>query len=144
MAIKIEQSADIPVTINSMEFKFDSSDENIKRLANIDEIIEKKLSKSDFKQNATEEIERVTSEEIEEGLKNAGLVAKVGFDEILGKGSFEKIYKSCPSILKVLDIFTAVIDGLYEEIKDTGKRMEQNQSEKAQSYLKAKKAKAKK
>ncbi|MHC5319534.1 hypothetical protein ACYRFS_12275 [Listeria kieliensis] len=144
MAIKIEQSAGIPVTINKMDFEFDISDENIKRLVNIDEIIEAKIAKTDFKNTVGEGIEELTGEVFEEGLKNSAIVVKVGFDEILGEGSFEKIYKSCPSVFRVSEILLAVTEGIFQELEEMGKRIEQSQSEKAQSYLKAKKVKAKK
>ncbi|WP_439444117.1 hypothetical protein ACSMFR_05635 [Listeria aquatica] len=140
MAIKIEQSAGIPVTIAGLEFEFDLSDDHIKSLVNLDNIVNRKVSELDFSE-FEDEIDEITEEKLDDGLKKTAVILKLSFDEILGKGSFEKIYKKVPSTVQLSIILAKLNSALEQELEELGEKAGKKQSEKAQSYLKAKKAK---
>ncbi|WP_167630131.1 hypothetical protein [Listeria valentina] len=140
MAIKIEQSAGIPVTIAGLEFEFDLSDEHIKSLVDLDNIVNKKISEFDFSE-FEDELDGITEEILDESLKKTAIILKLSFDELLGKGTFEKIYKKVPSTVQLTLILAKLNSALEQELEELGEKAGKKQSEKAQSYLKAKKAK---
>lgn len=130
MAIKIQtEETVIPVEIGKLTFEFNISD---------DAIISFRKGVDKVSENLTE-LEKEINEENEE--ENVDLLKKVfaeGFDFILGKGSFEKLYKQTPSVFKLKKVLAQLIADLTEELKEEG--FEESQKELGQKYL-AKKAK---
>ena len=61
-----------------------------------------------------------------------------GFDFMLGEGTFEKLYKQTPSVIKLTNVFKQLSDSLKEELESAG--IEESQKELGQKYL-AEKAK---
>jgi len=107
MAIKIQtQQTGIPVEIGDLKFTFDVSDESIEK----------------FRENAAkvkvelEKIEEITDEE--KALAMAQEALRKGFDLTLGAGAYEKIYKQTPSVMILLKYFTAVNEGINQELDE--------------------------
>lgn len=130
MAIKIQtEETVIPVEIGNLTFGFNISDDAVSTFQNgVDKVLEKfkKLEKEISEENGSEVI---------------GLVKQVlteGFDFMLGEGTFEKLYKQTPSVIKLTNVFKQLSDSLKEELETAG--IEESQKELGQKYL-AKKAK---
>lgn len=130
MAIKIQtEETVIPVEIGKLTFGFNISDDAVSTFQNgVDKVLEKfkKLEKEISEENGSEVI---------------GLVKQVlteGFDFMLGEGTFEKLYKQTPSVIKLTNVFKQLSDSLKEELESAG--IEESQKELGQKYL-AKKAK---
>jgi len=130
MAIKIQtEETVIPVEIGNLTFGFNISDDAVSTFQNgVDKVLEKfkKLEKEISEENGSEVI---------------GLVKQVlteGFDFMLGEGTFEKLYKQTPSVIKLTNVFKQLSDSLKEELESAG--IEESQKELGQKYL-AKKAK---
>lgn len=116
MAIKIQtQTPSIPIEIGDLKLKFDMTDENIKRLYDSKDEVEKELETiddSDF-----------------EGMKK---VLNKSIDFLLGKGTFDKIYDVSPSVIIIAQYFWQIIEGLEVEIM---KKAGNTQQAKVQKYL---------
>ncbi|MFS7000961.1 hypothetical protein AB6819_09400 [Carnobacterium maltaromaticum] len=130
MAIKIQtEETVIPVEIGNLTFGFNISDDAVSTFQNgVDKVLEKfkKLEKEISEENGSEVI---------------GLVKQVlteGFDFMLGEGTFEKLYKQTPSVIKLTNVFKQLSDSLKEELESAG--IEESQKELGQKYL-AKKVK---
>ncbi|WP_413480820.1 hypothetical protein [Carnobacterium maltaromaticum] len=130
MAIKIQtEETVIPVEIGNLTFGFNISDDAVCTFQNgVDKVLEKfkKLEKEISEENGSEVI---------------GLVKQVlteGFDFMLGEGTFEKLYKQTPSVIKLTNVFKQLSDSLKEELESAG--IEESQKELGQKYL-AKKVK---
>lgn len=120
--IQLETPA-IPVEIGKLKFEFDTSDESI--LA--------------FRQTATTFGDELENVEVAEGkeFEQAKEILRKGFDLILGKGSFEKIYEQTPSVMSVIKYFVQLTQSITEQLNKMG--LTETQQEKAQKYVKSKK-----
>lgn len=130
MAIKIQtEETVIPVEIGNLTFGFNISDDAVSTFQNgVDKVLEKfkKLEKEISEENGSEVIDLVKQ------------VLTEGFDFMLGEGTFEKLYKQTPSVIKLTNVFKQLSDSLKEELESAG--IEESQKELGQKYL-AEKAK---
>lgn len=119
MAIKIQTKTHvIPIEVGDIKLNFDMSDENLNKLFDSEHEIMNTLSevdKNDF-----------------EAQKKA--IKKI-IDEMLGEGSFDKLYDLTPSVFIVVEYFMQIAQGLKEEIN---KRLGNDNLSKAKKYLDAK------
>lgn len=126
MAIKIQtQKPEIPVEIGDLKFTFDVSDESIKQ----------------FREEALKAQKEFHSIDIDEdddmALEKAKEVIKRGYETILGKGAFEKIYELSPSVMICMQYFVQIVQGIEEELRNMG--FSQTQKDLAKKYLAKKK-----
>lgn len=130
MVIKIQtEETVIPVEIGNLTFGFNISDDAVSTFQNgVDKVLEKfkKLEKEISEENGSEVIDLVKQ------------VLTEGFDFMLGEGTFEKLYKQTPSVIKLTNVFKQLSDSLKEELESAG--IEESQKELGQKYL-AEKAK---
>ena len=99
MAFKIElKSTVIPFSINGFDFEVDAADENLKAF-NEKYIALLKVA-DQAKSNLLEN---------EEGYRE---FVQDAMDELLGDGSFEKLYSETPSIIILFDALNQIVDNL--------------------------------
>jgi len=130
MAVKISFiDTKIPVEIGKLKFEANTSDEVYNPFAErfkkfIDEMhdLEKALEKEGLDE----------SEEFEK-LKNR--VAEL-YDELLGKGAFEKVYEQTPNLGLVASIFMQVVAGIEQDLQEKAgiKGLPKQLQEKAKKY----------
>lgn len=122
LAIKIQtQTPVIPIEIGDLTINFEYTDENIKRLY-------------DHHDKMQKEIEKIKSDDLE----SAKEILRKSFDFLLGEGTFEKIYAISPSIIIVTDYYFQIVEGLFEEIS---KKAGNTAQQKIEKYLQGKKKK---
>lgn len=126
MAIKIQtQKPEIPVEIGDLKFSFDVSDESIKRFK--DEALK-----------AQKEFHSINiDEDDDKALEKAKEVIKRGYETILGKGAFEKIYELSPSVMICMQYFVQIVQGINKELQSMG--FSQSQQDLAKKYIRSKK-----
>lgn len=108
-AIKIQTDVpEIPIEIGKLNFSFSVSDENLLSFRGKSLEIQKTLS------NLPE------VEDDEEAMAQAKDALRVGFDAILGAGSFEKIYEQTPSINYLVNYLFQLISGITNVMADMG------------------------
>lgn len=122
MAIKIQtKKTEIPVEIGDLTFSFDVSDESVKRFRDEAVKVQKEFENL------------VISEDEEKALEQAKLALKRGFEIMLGKGAFEKVYNLSPSVMICMQYFVQLAGGIEEELPSMG--FAETQQEKAKKYL---------
>ena len=83
MTIKIQtERTDIPVEIGDLKFSFDTSDESILEFRKRGEEVAEELKNIEINED----------DEEDEIIKRAKEILQTGFEIMLGKGAFEKIY----------------------------------------------------
>lgn len=104
--VKIKkQTTSIPVDFGEFELRFDKSDENMKRAANLKDEFEQV-----FKTFGKDE------EKTFEGLEIIKNQLHTAFDGLFGEGSFDKVYRFADgSTLHTLIYFLQTLDGLSKE-----------------------------
>lgn len=126
MAIKIQtQIPEIPVEIGDLKFSFDVSDESIKKFREEAIKVQKELENLAISDNE------------DKALEQAKEVLKRGFEVMLGKDSFEKIYEISPSVIVCMDYFIQLAGGIEEELRNMG--FSQSQQDLAKKYIRSKK-----
>ncbi|MEK0285916.1 hypothetical protein [Caldifermentibacillus hisashii] len=126
MAIKIQtQKPEIPVEIGDLKFSFDVSDESIKKFREEAIKVQKELENLAISDNE------------DKALEQAKEVLKRGFEVMLGKDSFEKIYEISPSVIVCMDYFIQLAGGIEEELRNMG--FSKSQQELAKKYIQSKK-----
>lgn len=126
MAITIQtQKPEIPVEIGDLEFSFDVSDESIKKFREEAIKVQKELENLAISDNE------------DKALEQAKEVLKRGFEVMLGKDSFEKIYEISPSVIVCMDYFIQLAGGIEEELRNMG--FSKSQQELAKKYIQSKK-----
>lgn len=119
MTIKIQTKTHvIPIEVGDIKLSFDMSDEKLDKLFDSEHEIMNTLSKVDKNDF--------------EAQKKA--IKKI-IDEMLGEGSFDKLYDLTPSVFIVVEYFMQIAQGLKEEIN---KRLGNDNLSKAKKYLDAK------
>lgn len=130
MAIKIQtKQIGIPVEIGELNFVFDTSDESVKKFRKDLDAVYEKLKKIDTNSKKTEDEDKLFDE-----AKN---YLSEGFELVLGKGAFDEIYKQTPSVLRLVDYFVKLSEGIKEELSDLG--INESQKELTEKYLAKKK-----
>lgn len=126
MAIKIQtQKPEIPVEIGDLKFSFDVTDESIKKFREEAIKVQKELENLAISDNE------------DKALEQAKEVLKRGFEVMLGKDSFEKIYEISPSVIVCMDYFIQLAGGIEEELRNMG--FSQSQQDLAKKYIRSKK-----
>lgn len=126
MAITIQtQKPEIPVEIGDLKFSFDVSDESIKKIREEAIKVQKELENLAISDNE------------DKALEQAKEVLKRGFEVMLGKDSFEKIYEISPSVIVCMDYFIQLAGGIEEELRNMG--FSKSQQELAKKYIQSKK-----
>ena len=124
MAIKIQtERTDIPVEIGDLKFSFDTSDESILKFRKKGKEVAEELKNIEINED----------DEEEEIIKRAKEILQTGFEIMLGKGAFEKIYDLSPSIAICTSYFYQLSEASYKELNDMG--LTETQKEKAKKYL---------
>jgi hypothetical protein len=121
MAIKIQtEKTVIPVEFGNLSFEFDVSDESVKK----------------FRDNALKiqtELNEINTDNEDESFELAKEALAKGYDLMLGKGAFNKIYKQTPSITYLTKYFEQLAEAINEELKELG--FSETQQDKAKKYL---------
>ncbi|KYG30423.1 hypothetical protein [Alkalihalobacillus trypoxylicola] len=122
MTIKIQtEKTVIPIEIGKLNFEFDVSDESVQH----------------FREKAMEvqsELNLLNTElDEEQTFTIAKSALQKGYDLMLGKGAFAKIYNQTPSLPFVMKFFEQIANGVEKELKKMG--FEHTNKEKAQKYL---------
>jgi len=103
MAFKIElKSTVIPFTINGLDFEIDGSDEKLKAFNTkyVQLLTEVKEEKSNLLEN-----ENKYQDFVQEAM-----------DELLGTGSFARLYEQTPSVIILFDALNQIVDSLMLSI----------------------------
>lgn len=117
MVIKIQtKQTGIPVELGELKFTFDTSDESIKTFY-------------DTAQETLTEMKNFEGDDMDAAKE----ILKKGYDLMLGKGAFKKVYEQTPSLIEVTRYFVQLAEGIQEEISSLGKGL--SQQEKAQQYI---------
>lgn len=123
MAIKIQtKKPEIPIEIGDLKFSFDVTDESIKKFREKAVEIQK-----EFHSIGKTDDDNVALEKVKDVLKR-------GFDLMLGKGTFEKIYDLSPSIMICMDYFVQIVEGIEQELQN--RRYTDTPKENVEKYLK--------
>lgn len=147
--VKIEMKrTGFPVTLGEVELWFDSSIENLKKFAYVEEIARERIeeiSKQAEHVHFPEEINEETIKDVEdETIEKAFSISKeyiaVQYDIIFGDGTFKKIYNVYPDVFALEDAFDMVADGISERLEeDSNKRTEKYENAKLELLEKKKK-----
>lgn len=116
-------STKIPVVIGDLTFEFDTADDAIKKL----------------EKTANELSGMFENEDSEATIKDA---LKKGFELLLGKGAYKKIYAQTPSVTRTLSILEQVTIAITKELS-LSNIGPQTQAQKAEQYVREKKKKRK-
>ncbi|MGE8004045.1 hypothetical protein [Lysinibacillus sp. NPDC093216] len=120
MVIKIQtREVGIPVELGELKFTFDTSDESIKSFYEVG-------------QKTLNEMNNVKDDDMDAAKE----ILEKGYDLMLGKGAFKKVYKQTPSLIEVTSYFVQIAEGIQEELSSLGKGL--SQQDKAQQYLRSK------
>lgn len=126
MAIKIQtEKPHIPIEFGNLNFQFDLTDESIKTYRDNHIKLQKELENIKIDPDDDAAIEQVRD------------LLEKGYDLILGKGAFEKIYKDIPSVILLLEYFPKLMEGISDELSKRG--FKPSAQEKARKYLANKK-----
>ncbi|MBM5707363.1 hypothetical protein [Listeria ivanovii] len=136
--IVIDVSSKIPLLLNGVNVEFDTTDENIKRISNLEAFIDEKLKEANVKDYSDQVI---TPDDVPLVLDNLGVALKVVCDEFFEAGTFDKIYAKDPSSIVVQAILTGAAEKLSDHFENQARKEAETQKEKANSYLVAKKKK---
>lgn len=118
--IKIQtKKTGIPIEIGELKFTFEMDDSNIEKFFKTEEIIAENLKGLD--------------EEKEDFVAESNRVLKHAYDQMLGAGSYEKIYEQTPSVLLLVDYLSQMTNGIADEITSLQIGIESKNKEK---YLK--------
>lgn len=120
MGIRIEtEETGIPISIAGVDFKLELTDENVDRIMNQGDEVQK-------------ELEGIESDDIE-SQKEA---IKKSLDFILGDGAFDKLYEVSPSVIIISNYYWSLTESLVDEIS---KKSGQTARAKREKFLKKKK-----
>lgn len=126
MAIKIQtEKTSIPIELGDLEFEFDVTDESIVKFRKDAENIQKEL------------LDIEVNEDDDKALEQTKDVLRRGYELMLGKGSFEKVYKLSPSVMICMRYLEQIVEGIRTELEKMG--FSETQKEKAQKYIQKKK-----
>lgn len=126
MAIKIQtEKPSIPIEIGNLKFEFDVSDESIKKFREDGIKIQKELANIEVDEN-----DEIALEQTKDALRR-------GYEVLLGKGAFEKIYELSPSVVICMQYLAQIGNGIEQELNKMG--LSQSQKQKAQKYIRSKK-----
>src|SRR5690625_795051 len=105
MAIRINtEKPHIPVEFGDLTFKFDISDDSIKKYRENSLKIQKELENMKIDENDDKAIDEIRK------------VLKKGYDLMLGEGTFDKVYKVVPSVVMLMGYFEQIATGIGEEL----------------------------
>lgn len=125
-AIRIQtQETFIPIELGDLTLKFDVSDGALLNL---------REKMTDVQRASNELDEDAEDEEVIEQVKG---IIRDSYDELFGKGTFDKVYKISPSVFIVTQYFFEIGKGISEEMEKRGFTL--SQQEKAKEYLTNKK-----
>ncbi|HAO5787413.1 TPA: hypothetical protein IP923_002710 [Listeria monocytogenes] len=136
--IKIDVSSGIPMELAGVKVEFDTSDENIKRIARFESYIDKKLKDANVKDYSDQ---KIAPEDVAAVLDNQGVALKVVYDDFFKEGTFDKIYANVGSSIAMRAILTTAVEKLAEYFENQAQEEVETQKEKANTYLAAKKKK---
>ncbi|MBC2134052.1 hypothetical protein [Listeria innocua] len=136
--IKIDVSSGIPLELAGVKVEFDTTDENIKRIAGFESYIDQKLKAANVKDYSDQEL---TTEDVNIAIDNLGLALKVVYDDFFKEGTFDKIYKKVGSSIAMRAILTTAVEKLAEYFENQAQIDVETQKDKANTYLAAKKKK---
>lgn len=126
MAIKIQtQKTYIPIHLGELTLKFDVSDESLVNLR-------KKMTDV---QNVSKDIKETDDDA--KTIEQVKGVMRKAYDELFGKGTFDKVYEISPSVFIVTQYFMDIAQGLNKELKNRG--LINTSHDKAKQYLANKK-----
>lgn len=150
--VKIDiQRTGFTVDMGGVELWFDSSIENLKNFANVEEIARERIQDIaeqakhiHFPEEVNEEtIREVEDETIEEAFSITKEYIAVQYDVIFGDGSFKKIYEVYPDVFALEKAFDLVAAGVEERLEEENKIRTQKYQETKMSLLDKKKQKKK-
>ncbi|EAC2379272.1 TPA: hypothetical protein IQB69_002842 [Listeria monocytogenes] len=136
--IKIDVSSGIPMELAGVKVEFDTTDENIKRIAKFESYIDKKLKDANVKDYSDQ---KIAPEDVAAVLDNQGVALKVVYDDFFKEGTFDKIYANVGSSIAMRAILTTAVEKLAEYFENQAQEEVETQKEKANTYLAAKKKK---
>ncbi|EAD9485802.1 hypothetical protein ABE813_002882 [Listeria monocytogenes] len=136
--IKIDVSSGIPMELAGVKVEFDTTDENIKRIARFESYIDKKLKDANVKDYSDQ---KIAPEDVAAVLDNQGVALKVVYDDFFKEGTFDKIYANVGSSIAMRAILTTAVEKLAEYFENQAQEEVETQKEKANTYLAAKKKK---
>ncbi|EAC8106241.1 hypothetical protein OLL18_001047 [Listeria monocytogenes] len=136
--IKIDVSNGVPMELAGIKVEFDTTDENIKRIAGFESYIDKKLKDANVKDYSDQEL---TTEDVSTVIDNMGVALKVVYDDFFKEGTFDKIYANVGSSIAMRVILTKAVEKLAEYFENQAQEEVETQKEKANTYLAAKKKK---
>lgn len=126
MSIRIQtQDTFIPVELGDLTLKFDISDESLINLRR----------KMEDVQNVAKNIKETSNDE--EVIEQVKSIIGKAYDEVFGKGTYDKVYEVSPSVFITTQYFMEIAQGLNKEMENRGFTVSTH--EKAKQYLAKKK-----
>lgn len=137
-AITINVGADcIPITINGLDFSFDTKEENLVRFFDIENYIANQIDELGIN---SKELEGLSDEDtythIIEHKKNE---LAIYFEIVLGEGSFDKLYALDLGVAKLEELVMDLSDQIAEQLKRKHKNQMKKEETLRKKYLKKKK-----
>lgn len=131
------------VVIGEVNFFFSTSEDNLLRLIDWEEISGNQMRLIDDELGKFNLENMEEPEEFKQALNVAKSKVKMLYDDLLGEGSFDKLYAAYPDLIQLYTVYQDVLNGVLEEMEKIATENKKKSSLKVEK-LKEKAAKKKK
>lgn len=127
LKINVERTG-FPIELGGHKFFFDCSTEHIEEYEEKFTAVGPKLEKLEQGDDTIEDYKKALT---------------IGYDAMLGEGTFEKLYDSVPDVVAWINAFYTLAEGIAEKVSEVQKEQSSKSDELKKQYLKKKKKKSK-
>ncbi|MGG5331617.1 hypothetical protein [Enterococcus sp. AZ163] len=127
LKINVERTG-FPIELGGHKFFFDCSTEHIEEYEEKFAAVGPKLEKLEQGDDTIEDYKKALT---------------IGYDAMLGEGTFEKLYDSVPDVVAWINAFYTLAEGIAEKVSEVQKEQSSKSDELKKQYLKKKKKKSK-
>lgn len=127
LKINVERTG-FPIELAGNEFFFDCSTEHIKEYEDKFAAVGPQLEKLEQGDDTVEDYKKAL---------------EIGYDAMLGEGTFEKLYESVPDVIAWVNAFFSLSEGIAQKVAEVQKEQSSKSDELKKQYLNKKNKKKK-
>lgn len=144
MQFEIKRSG-FPINIGEIEFFFGTTVEELTRFFDVQDEVEEKIAPlMNKREKLVIDQENVTKNDAQNLIEISNELNAIQYDALLGKGSYEKIYKKYPDAIQLFDLFDSIAENVAKAIENDAKEREDKLAQRKANMLKKKALKTKK
>ena len=144
MQFEIKRSG-FPINIGEIEFFFGTTVEELTRFFDVQDEVEEKIAPlMNKREKLVIDQDNITKSDAQSLIEISNELNAIQYDALLGKGSYEKIYKKYPDAIQLFDLFDPIAENVAKAIENDAKEREDKLAQRKANMLKKKALKNKK